>query len=116
MRKLLNENRPWIPAAVPIDIEGRDVVLNAYLCGTVERRLAFALGRFARRIQSIHVRLSELPSSPGGRKGCQIEMRVGRKAAILARASDARLDRAITKAAHVAARRLEELCKRKRGA
>lgn len=116
MRTFLNNNRPWISSAVPIDVVGADVALNAYVCGTVERRMAYALGRFAHRIRRICVRLSDVRAPRGADKSCQIEIHFSRRAPIRVTAADRRMNGAITKVAHVAARQMDELCKRKRGA
>ena len=113
MRTFLNDNRS--SSTVPIDVIGHDATLNSYLCGTVQRRLAYALGRFADSIRRIHVRLSDVHAPRGGDKSCQIEICLSRQDPIVVTASDARLDCAITKAAHVAARRLSELCKHREG-
>ena len=111
MRTFLNDNRSSF--AVPIDVTGHDATLNPYLCGTVQRRLAYALGRFEDSIRRIHVRLSDVHAPRGGETSCQIELRVLSNDAIIVTASDARLDCAITKAAHAAARRVDELYRRR---
>ncbi|GEM_PF-4867338 len=106
-------NDPRSSSSVPIDVVGHDAALNPYLCGTVERRLAYALGRFADGIRRICVRVSDGHAPRGGDKSCKIELRVYSHDAIIVTASDARLDCAITKAAHAAARRMDEHYRRR---
>lgn len=111
MRTFLDNPRG--PAAIPIDVVGHDATLNPYLCGTVQRRLAYALGPFADGLRRVQVRLTDGRATRGGGKSCQIEMRIRSHDALVVTASDERLDGAITRAAHAAARRVDEFRKRR---
>lgn len=116
MRLFLKNQRSGDSAPIPIDIVGRDVPLTATLRGIVERRLAFALGRMGASILRIHVQLSDGRAPKEADKACAIRIVVPWKDAFTVAASDERLELAITKAAHAAARRLDDLSKRRKSA
>lgn len=60
-----------------VDIHGRNVALDEKLRDHVERRLAFALGRFDGRIGKVSVRLADLNGPRGGvDTRCQLTARL----------------------------------------
>ncbi len=66
-----------------------------------ERRLAFALGRFARRIEQVRVRFTDLNGPRGGvDKRCAIECNLGPHGAVVIEETDADLYTAIDRASH----------------
>jgi len=94
-----------------IQIRSRDVAVPAVLRAHVERRLAFALGRFGERIGCVTVRLSDAGGQPSGAaQCCRIEVGLGPRSE---RAEDtdadrfAAVDHAIDRVSRSVARALE---------
>lgn len=62
-----------------LDIRANSIALDEGLRRHVERRLRFALGRFAGRLGRVAVRLADENGPRGGRdKRCRIVLRLGR--------------------------------------
>jgi len=66
-----------------------------------QRRLAFALGRFARRIEHVRVRFADINGPRGGiDKRCAIECSLGPYGAVVIEETDADLYTAVDRASH----------------
>jgi ribosomal subunit interface protein len=60
------------------EIRGRDIDISEVLRDHIERRLGFALDRFAGRIRQVHVTLGDLNGPRGGiDKCCKLAISVG---------------------------------------
>jgi len=96
-----------------IKIHAHHIELTQALRAHVERRLGFALGRFAERVHSVIVRFSD---TNGDRKGidhrCQIE--VSLPPSVRVEETDANVLAAVDRAAHCAARAVSHALERER--
>lgn len=103
-----------------IDLRCRPFELTPALAGHVERRLRFALGRFAGRVQAVSVRLTDDNGPRGGvDKACRL--RVHLRGAGLVRVEEldsdlyAAVDRAVARLARGVARALQRRDDRREG-
>lgn len=94
-----------------LEIRGRDVQITETLRAYIERRLRFALDRFAVRIGKVRLRVADVNGSRGGvDKHCRLEIWLGRTSPINleSRASSIRaaIDSIARKVGRVIARRV----------
>jgi ribosomal subunit interface protein len=94
------------------EIRARDISIGHALRNHIERRLRFALDRFAGRIRQVHVTLGDLNGPRGGiDKCCKLAISLDRPSTIVleSHASNvyAAIDRVADKAATCIGRRLE---------
>lgn len=98
-----------------LDIRTRDFESTGAIKSHAERRLRFALGRFARQIRRIRIRLSDLNGPRGGAdKSCVIDVTLNRHRPVVIEDVDMDLYVAIDRAADRAARVVSRLIKRRR--
>ncbi len=96
-----------------VEIRGKGLHVTDVLSTYIQRRLAFALGRFGRRVERVSVRVEDTNGPKGGiDKQCRVAVVVphSRVAVIEARGSNIRLTikRAIAKASRYIAGRLKQ--------
>ena len=66
------------------EIRGKDMSISQALRDHIERRLRFALDRFARRIRRVHVTLGDLNGPRGGiDKRCKLAISLDRSSTIV---------------------------------
>ena len=66
-----------------MEVRGRDVEITKSLRAYVERRLSFALDRFAARIRTVRLRLADINGSRGGvDKSCLLDVSLARTSPI----------------------------------
>ena len=83
-----------------IEMTARGVGLTAATRGHVERRLYFALGRFADRVSQVHVRLADVNGPKGGvDKSCRIRVRLFGLPTVVVEQMDSDLNAAIDRSA-----------------
>lgn len=95
-----------------LEIRGRDVEITKRLRGHIERRLGFALVRFARRIKSVLVRVGELNGPRGDiDKGCRVAIMLAPSTTVVMEERDSdvyvAIDRVAGKAGRYIGRRLK---------
>ena len=94
-----------------MEVRGRDFEITKTLRAYIERRLSFALDRFADRIGTVRLRLADINGFRGGvDKSCLLDISLARKSPITieSRSCTVRgaIDAAAGKVARVLARRL----------
>jgi ribosomal subunit interface protein len=94
------------------EIRGRDITISQVQRDHIERRLGFALGRFAGRIRQVHVTVSDLNGPRGGiDKCCKLAISLDRPSTIVvaSHCSDlyAGIDCVVDKAATYICRKLK---------
>ena len=100
-----------------IHITGRNVRINDALKQFVERRLEFAIGRFARRITDVQVRLSDLNGPRGGLDhDCRIIVHMHPRGEIMVEDRAADSESAVALAAGRAGQALRRAVDRRRAA
>lgn len=83
-----------------VQVRGLTFEVGQALQGHAERRLLFALGRFAARLDAVQVRLFDVNGPRGGPdKGCQMVARLARWGAVRVEETDADAYVAVTRAA-----------------
>lgn len=88
-----------------IQITNRNLPLKKHQSENIERRLHFALGRFASQVAGVFVTLSDINGPKGGNDTqCSLKVSLKRKGQILASDTDASVEGAIAHAADRAAR------------
>lgn len=95
-----------------IEIRGRGLTTSDGLRARLERRLAFALGRFAPRIGRVRVRLEDVNGPRGGvDKRCRLEIAIHPDLTVVVEEPDpdlyAAIDRAAERAGRAVARELQ---------
>lgn len=99
-----------------IDIRTSTLPLSEALCTHIERKLAFAVGRFADRISAIHVRLCDLNGPRGGLdKRCRMILFAAPRQSIVVDATDADAYAAVGHAAMKLQERVARSLARKSG-
>ncbi len=92
-----------------MDIATRNVPMGKALKELVERRLGFALSRFASRISRMRVTVADLNGPRGGiDKRCTVEVQLASAGTLTADVADETLESAISRAADRIARRVRE--------
>lgn len=98
------------------EIRGKDIYLTGTLRKHVERRLGFALGRFAGRIRRVRVSLDDLNGPKGGMdKSCRLTISVAPSATIVMEDRDSNVYVAIDRLADKAGRCIGRRLKRPHG-
>ena len=83
-----------------IEITTQGVNLTDATRGHVERRLYFALGRFADRVSEIHVRIADVNGPKGGvDKSCRIRVRLFGLPTVVVEQMDSDVNAAIDRSA-----------------
>lgn len=96
-------------------VQLRNVELPTGVEDLIQRRVRFALGRFADRIRSVRVRLSDLNAERGGvDKHCLIEAALTPRGSVIAEVTDESVEPAVTRAAERVARRVRTEAQRRR--
>jgi putative sigma-54 modulation protein len=98
------------------EIRARDVSISQALPNHIERHLRFALGRFARRIRQVRVRLAD-PNGPRGGidKSCKLAISLDRSSTIVVESHASNVYAAIDCVADKAATCIGRILKRPRG-
>lgn len=100
---------------MPIQIVARNLELTPTQREIVERRLAFALGRFGNRVGRVTVSLEDLNGPKGGLdQRCRIEVSLVPSGTVMAEATDAEIEPAVGRAAERAARCVKSELDRRR--
>ncbi len=90
---------------MPVQIVARNLELTSAQRQIVERRLAFALGRFGDRVGRVTVFLEDLNGPRGGLdQRCTIEVSLAPSGTVMAEATDAEIVLAVCRAAERVAR------------
>ena len=98
-----------------IDVMDRDVTLDEGTLEWIERRLQFALGRFAGRIRRVQVILSNITGPRGGMdKQCRLHITLISKEEILVEDVDATVEAVTANAVERAARSVARWLERQR--
>lgn len=98
-----------------VRIEARNAEISRTSKEWIERRLRFSLGRFGDRIGQAAVRLADLNGPRGGEdQHCRIEVSLVPSGSIMAEATDAEIELAVSRAAERVARRVRDALDRKR--
>ena len=98
------------------EIRGRDINISQVLRGHIERRLRFALDRFAGRIRQVHVTLGDLNGPRGGiDKCCKLAISLDRPSTIVVESHASNVYAAIDCAADKAATHICRRLKRSNG-
>jgi len=100
---------------MPIQTVVRNLKLTSAQREIVERRLAFALGRFGDRVGRVTVSLTDLNGPRGGLdQHCRIEVSLVPSGTVMAEATDAEIEPAVSRAAERAARCVKSELDRRR--
>ena len=100
---------------MPIQIVARNLELTSVQREIVERRLAFALGRFGDRVGRVTVSLEDLNGPRGGLdQHCRIEVGLVPSGKVMAEARDVDVVAAVNRTAERIARRLRNELDRRR--
>jgi putative sigma-54 modulation protein len=98
------------------EIRGRGVYITETLRGHIERRLGFALGRFARQIKGVLVRVGELNGPRGDiDKGCRVALKLAPSTTVVMEDRDPNVYVAIDRVADKAGRYIGRRLKRPHG-
>lgn len=98
-----------------VEIRARRGQLTRSLEEQLERRLWFALGKFAGRIRRISAFLEDINGPRGGEdQRCRIEVSLVPSGSIMAEATDAEVASAVDRAAERVARRVRDALDRER--
>jgi ribosome-associated translation inhibitor RaiA len=98
-----------------VKIESRKAEISPTCEEWIERRLHFALGRFGDRIRRAAVRLADLNGPRGGEdQHCRIEVSLVPSGSIMAEATDAEIELAVSRAAERVTRRIRDARDRRR--
>ncbi len=98
------------------EICGKDIPITEHLRGHIERRLCFALERFARRIRRVRVSLGDLNGPRGGiDKRCRVAIVLMSSLTIVMEDWDSNIYVAIDRVADKAGRCIGRRLKRLRG-
>jgi putative sigma-54 modulation protein len=98
-----------------LEIRREDVGISSEIQAHVERRLAFALGRFGGRIQRVAVYLADLNGPKGGvDKRCRLVARLGRAGTMIVEDRDADVTALIDRASERLASGIQRMLDRKR--
>ncbi len=101
---------------VKVQVRGLTFEVGQALQEHAERRLLFALGRFAAQLDTVQVRLSDVNGPRGGPdKVCQVVARLTRWGAVRAEETDADAYVAVTRAAERLGRSVAREVERRRG-
>ena len=99
-----------------LDISTRHVPLDAPTRELIERRLAFALGRFAARVRSVTARFEDLNGPRGGVDiQCRMEAVLVPRGQVLVEVTDVTAEAAATRGAQRLARRIRTVIEARRG-
>lgn len=116
LKPIVTNNSSLREAEMQFEIRGRDVYITETLRGHIERRLGFALGRFARRIKRVLVRVEDLNGPRGGiDKGCRVAILLAPSATVVMEDRDSDVYVAIDRVADKAGRYIGRRLKRPRG-
>jgi len=100
-----------------IQITGRNVSLDTELRAMVARRLEYAIGRFARRISHVQVRLADLNGPRGGvDQSCRITVQIRPRGELIIEECSADLESAVGLAANRAGHAVRREIDRRRTA
>jgi ribosomal subunit interface protein len=100
-----------------IQITGRNVRIDATLKQFVERRLEYSIGRFAKRITDVYVRLADVNGPRGGLdQHCRLTIHLHPRGEILVEDRTADMESAITQAASRAGQVVRRELERRRTA
>ena len=98
-----------------LEIRVRDGEVASALSDHIERRLAFALGRFGGQVVRVTVTLEDLNGPRGGMdQRCRIAATLTPSEKVLAAATDASAETAVNRAAERIARRVRDTLDRRR--
>ena len=98
-----------------VKIEARNAEISRRSEEWIERRLRFALGRFGDRVRLAVVRLADLNGPRGGEdQHCRIEVSLVPSGSIMAEATDAEIELAVSRAAERVTRRIRDALDRRR--
>lgn len=98
-----------------VTIQSRKLNLDQRIRDYVDRRIAFALGRFSHRLKWVRVTLADTNGPRGGvDKRCVIETKMMPHGQFVAQVSDEELEPAISRAVDRLARRVREALDRRR--
>jgi putative sigma-54 modulation protein len=116
---LIDAHRQLLGGGMQIQISGREIKPSSRLREHIQRRLTFALQRFAQHIRKLHVQVRDLNGPRGGvDKSCQLKIFLisGATRVLEERAPNAYLaiDSLVDKAATSIARRLQRKHDRRR--
>jgi len=99
-----------------LDISTRHVPLDAPTRELIERRLAYALGRFAARVRSVTARFEDLNGPRGGVDiQCRMEAVLGPRGQGRVEGTDGTADAAASRASQRLARRIRTVLEARRG-
>ena len=100
---------------MPLQIVARNLELTSTQRDIVERRLAFALGRFGNRVGRVTVSLENLNGPKSGLdQRCRIEVSLVPSGTVMAEATDAEIEPAVGRAAERVARCVKSELDRRR--
>lgn len=98
-----------------MQILARNVNLAQESLEFVERRIRFAVSRFADRVRSVRVRIDDLNAARGGiDKQCLVEAQLERAGKVVVDVTDAEIEPAVSRAADRLARRISDELERQR--
>jgi len=98
------------------EIRGRDINISQVLRDYIERRLRFALDRFAGRIRQVHVTLGDLNGPRGGiDKCCKLAISLDRSSTIVVESQASNACAAVDRVADKAATCIGRILKRPHG-
>jgi ribosomal subunit interface protein len=99
-----------------VEIRGKEVRITEALRGHIERRITFALGRFARRIRSVLVRVADLNGPRGGiDKHCRVAIVLAPSTTVVLEDKDANVYAAVDRVADKANRYVARKFRRAHG-
>jgi putative sigma-54 modulation protein len=102
--------------AMTLDISTRHVPLDAPTRELIERRLAYALGRFAARVRSVTARFEDLNGPRGGVDiQCRMEAVLVPRGQVLVEVTDVTAEAAASRASQRLARRIRTVLEARRG-
>lgn len=98
-----------------VEVRSRNVDVGPDLRTWIDRRLAFALGRFGHRVGRVRVSLTDLNGPRGGADvGCLVEAKLARDGTVVAEVIDSEVGTAVSRAAERLARRVKSTLNRQR--
>lgn len=98
-----------------VHIQNPSTELSAHVRALIERRVRFALARFAARVRRVRVRVADLNGARGGiDKRCLLDARLSPRGSVVVEATDRDVESAVSRAADRAARRVGDEFRRRR--
>lgn len=96
-------------------LQTRNMTVNSQLREWIERRLAFALGRFASRLTEVRAVLTDENGPRGGLdRHCSLEARLKSAGSVVVDVIDTETETAVSRAADRLARRIRDTFERRR--